>query len=210
MNRLLLLATVAAAALVVAIPASQAASIGASVTSPDGFTFVAGHGERNALNVDVFSPGLSSPTRERNSPLVRAASPWGQTRLNANLRPNIDAYLGNKDDTARVVWNGVVQIWAGSGDDTVVGSSFGQYAVAYGEAGDDNLGVVGRADSSLTAVPATTSSTSSPSVERARESAGTAETSSSSATTCRRASGRPRSTAATATTRSLRSQLIVA
>ena len=143
MNRLLLLATVAAAALVVAIPASQAASIGASVSSPDGFTFIAGHGERNALNIDVFSPGLFVTDTGAELTTGAGCVSMGPNSAQCELRPNIDAYLGNKDDTARVVWNGVVQIWAGSGDDTVVGSSFGQHAVAYGEAGDDNLGVVG-------------------------------------------------------------------
>ena len=143
MSRLLLLATVAAAALVVALPASQAASVGVSVSSPDDVTFVAGSGETNVLNVDNFSPGLI--VTDSGAVLAAGAGcvSLGPNSSECELRPNINADLGNKDDSARVLWNGLVQIWAGSGDDTVVASSFGQHAVAYGEAGDDNLGVVG-------------------------------------------------------------------
>lgn len=132
------------AAFVVAVPASQAGSVGVSVSSPNAVTFVARSGETNALNVDIFNPGGFVFT-DFGAGMTAGAGcvSLGQNSADCDYRANIDAYLGNKDDTAWVVWDGILRVWAGNGDDRVLASSYGGYAVAYGEAGDDVVSVVG-------------------------------------------------------------------
>ena len=142
-RRASVVAVVIAAALVVAIPASQAGSVGVSVSSPDDVTFVAKSGETNALDVPYPSQHLIFTDSGAELTAGAGCVSLGPNSAECDVHPNINAYLGNKGDSARVVWAGVVQVWAGSGNDSVVASSFGQHAVAYGEAGDDNLGVEG-------------------------------------------------------------------
>ncbi len=146
MWRARVVAVVFAAALVVAIPASQAGSVGVSVSSPDTVTFVAKSGETNELDVDIFTPGLVVTDSGAKLTAGAGCVSLGPNSAECDVHPNINAYLGNKGDTARVLWNGVVQIWAGSGNDDVVASSFGAYGVAYGGAGDDEVGVVGEGE----------------------------------------------------------------
>jgi Ca2+-binding RTX toxin-like protein len=142
---LLRLATVAAGAcaLVAAIPAAYAGTVGVSLTSSDDVTFVAQSGERNAL--EVVYPSQTLIFTDSGAPLTAGAGcvSLGPNSAQCEIRPNVNAYLGEKDDNARVTWAGRVQVWAGSGSDSVVASSFGQAGIAYGEAGDDVVGAVG-------------------------------------------------------------------
>lgn len=143
-RRLRVAALVFAAALAVAIPASQAGSVGVSVSSTSGVTFVAGSGETNALYLDMFnSGGFVFTDSGANLTAGAGCVSLGPNSAECDYRPNIDAYLGDKDDTAWVTWTGVQQVWAGGGDDRVLASSYGKWAVAYGEAGDDDISVVG-------------------------------------------------------------------
>jgi Ca2+-binding RTX toxin-like protein len=140
LRRLVILGTAVSALLAAAAPAN-AGTI--SVSASDDVTFVARPGETNALEVPY--PAATMIVTDAGAGLTAGAGcvPLGPNSADCGIHPNIDAYLGNKDDTAQVAWAGRVQIWAGPGNDSVVASSFGQHGTAYGEAGDDVLGVVG-------------------------------------------------------------------
>jgi Ca2+-binding RTX toxin-like protein len=139
------LATVAAGAcaLIAAIPAAYAGTVGVSATSPDDVTFVAQAGERNAL--EVIYPSQVLIVTDSGAELTSGAGcvSLGPNSAQCEIHPNVNAYLADKDDRARVSWAGRVQVWAGSGNDDVVASSFGTAGIAYGEAGNDILGAVG-------------------------------------------------------------------
>jgi Ca2+-binding RTX toxin-like protein len=117
--------------------------VGVSATSPNDVTFVARPSEANDL--DVPYPAATMIVTDAGAELTAGAGcvALGPNSADCGVHPNIDAYLGNKDDIARVVWAGRVQVWAGAGDDSVIASSFGQHGAAWGQAGDDTLGVVG-------------------------------------------------------------------
>jgi Ca2+-binding RTX toxin-like protein len=139
--RLMTLAVAAAA--VAAIPAAYAGTVGVSATSPDDIAFVAEAGERNSL--EVLYPSQVLVVTDSGAALTAGAgcSSLGPNSAQCEIHPNVNATLADKDDRARVSWAGRVQVWAGSGNDDVVASSFGTAGIAYGEAGNDIVGAVG-------------------------------------------------------------------
>jgi Ca2+-binding RTX toxin-like protein len=139
--RLVTLAVAAAA--VAAIPAAYAGTVGVSATSPDDVTFVAQAGERNSL--EVVYPSQVLVVTDSGAALTPGVgcSSLGPNSAQCETHPNVNATLADKDDRARVSWAGRVQVWAGSGNDDVVASSFGTAGIAYGEAGNDIVGAVG-------------------------------------------------------------------
>jgi Ca2+-binding RTX toxin-like protein len=135
------LASLFAAALVVAIPTSRAGSVGVSVSSQSDVTFVAGFGERNAVEVNYPSPTLVVSDLGAQLTAGAGCVSLGPNSAQCETRPHVDAYLGDKDDTARVAWSGIVRVWGGSGNDRFLADGFGD-AFGYGEGGDDIVDVV--------------------------------------------------------------------
>jgi hypothetical protein len=121
-------------------PLSIAGSVSVSVTSPNEVTFVAQNGEENEL--DSFNTSMITDTGAHLTAGTGCVS-LGPNSAHCGLHPNITADLGNRDDTAQLLWNGLVRVWAGSGNDSVLASAFAGAGVAYGEGGDDVLAVVG-------------------------------------------------------------------
>ena len=186
MWRVSVVTVVFAAALAVAIPASQAGSVGVSVSSTSGVTFVAGSGETNALYLrHVQLRGLVFTDSGANLTAGAGCVSLGPNSAECDYRPNIDAYLGDKDDTAWVTWIGLHK--SGPGAETT--ASLRPRTVS-GRSRTARLAMItlrswARAVSSLTAARATMSSMYSPSADKALDSAGMVETSSSSTTTFR-------------------------
>src|SRR6266508_3508894 len=142
MPRLRIVVFAAAAAMVFGVPASYAATVTvATDPTPSKSTtiFTAEPGETNDLDVSLLMVFT-----DLGAPLTAGE---GCTSLGPNsaycFAPNVDAYLRDGDDNARVLVNGIGRVFAGSGNDTVVADSFGAYTVVYGEGGADDIAANG-------------------------------------------------------------------
>jgi Ca2+-binding RTX toxin-like protein len=142
MPRLLFVACLSAAAVVVATTAAQAGTVSVSATSANLITFVANAGEANALEILIFSPPLIT-----DSGAELTAGPGcvavGSNSANCGPIRDVNASLHDRNDTAHIQAAGVITIWAGSGDDSVIADSFGRTAAVYGEAGNDKVSAAG-------------------------------------------------------------------
>ncbi len=136
------LASVAAVSLVVAIPASQAGSVGVSA-DPNTVTFQARSGETNAVVVPYPAQSLTLTDSGAELTAGSGCVSLAPNSANCGVHPNIDAHLGNKNDSAHISWAGLIRVWAGSGNDSVIADSFGQHAEVYGGPGNDDIDAEG-------------------------------------------------------------------
>jgi hypothetical protein len=141
MPRLLFVACVSAAAVVVATTPAQAGTVSVSATSANLITFVANPSEANALEILIFAPLITDSGAELTAGPGCVA--LGSNSANCGLIRDVNANLDNRNDTAHIQAAGVISVWAGSGDDSVIADSFGQHAEVYGEAGNDNIDAEG-------------------------------------------------------------------
>lgn len=140
MPRLLFVACVSAVAVVVATGSALAGTVSVSATPPNLITFLANPGESNALEV-LFSATITDSGAELTAGAGCVA--LGPNSADCGLIRDFNASLGDRSDTAFIQAPGVIRLWAGSGDDSVIADSFGQSTEVYGEAGNDEVSVVG-------------------------------------------------------------------
>jgi len=124
--------------------AAQASSFTAVLGSPNVVTFQAEPGETNILDVNTVSAPFAFSDSGAELSAGGACVAVDQHSADCSSATNgayaINAYLGDRDDSARVVSAFNSSIWAGRGNDTVYGDSFGMGgAHVYGEAGDDTI-----------------------------------------------------------------------
>ncbi len=105
--------------------------------------FHARRGEKNALVVPYPAQSMTVTDNGAALSVGPGCVSLGPNSADCGVHQGIKASLLNKDDTAHVAWAGLIRIWAGSGDDTVIADSFGQHAEVYGGSGRDDIDAEG-------------------------------------------------------------------